>query len=576
MSQVIQIAKELALPIDVATEACAFIARRGGGKTYAASLLAELLIRAGVQVLVLDLVGKWWGLRLAADGKTASGLDVAILGGLRGDIPLEATGGRLVAETAVSTGSSMIFDLSQFSIRDRRRFAAEFAEALWSAKKRQDPPVPVMLFVEESQIIVPQKVGRDEAVMVGRYEELIRLGRNFGIGTTLISQRPQSVNKEVLSQVECLFVGQTNGAHERKALLEWISDKGMDRKLVDELPSLRPGQMWLWSPGWLRVLERLQIATKSTFDASATPKVGDRHKAAAVLAPLDLAKLRAAMAETVERARRDDPRELQREIVKLRSQIAKLEQVADMEARAAVAEEVRQAKADAAVHSKFMRSVETSINGMEAALNVLKIAIAAAAETQVTTPTESVRRVENRTHVSLPPSPARQRPTRSQAISADAGSELGKGERAVLSAIAMYPGGADRDQLSVLTGYKRSSRDTYIQRLTSGGYADASNGRVVATEAGIAALGSEYEPLPTGEDLARYWLDRLPEGERSVLKVLLEHNGEEVERGTIDERTGYRRSSRDTYLQRLGSRRLVERGHGGRVRAAAALFDGER
>jgi hypothetical protein len=35
---------------------------------------------------------------------------------------------------------------------------------------------------------------------------------------------------------------------------------------------------------------------------------------------------------------------------------------------------------------------------------------------------------------------------------------LGSGERAVLTAVCQYPAGAARDQLTVLTGYKRSSR----------------------------------------------------------------------------------------------------------------------
>jgi DNA helicase HerA-like ATPase len=65
-----------------------------------------------------------------------------------------------------------------------------------------------MLVIEESQLIIPQFTGGgDVARMVGIYEEIIRLGRNYGIGCTMISQRPQSVNKEVLNQTECLFVG---------------------------------------------------------------------------------------------------------------------------------------------------------------------------------------------------------------------------------------------------------------------------------------------------------------------------------------------------------------------------------
>ena len=38
-------------------------------------------------------------------------------------------------------------------------------------------------------------------------------------------------------------------------------------------------------------------------------------------------------------------------------------------------------------------------------------------------------------------------------------------QRQVLIAVAQYPEGVEREQLSVLTGYKRSTRDAYLQRL---------------------------------------------------------------------------------------------------------------
>lgn len=51
------ISEEQKLPIDAATQTFAFIARKGAGKTYAAGKLVELLMDAGVQVVVLDTVG---------------------------------------------------------------------------------------------------------------------------------------------------------------------------------------------------------------------------------------------------------------------------------------------------------------------------------------------------------------------------------------------------------------------------------------------------------------------------------------------------------------------------------------
>ena len=68
-----------------------------------------------------------------------------------------------------------------------------------------------------------------------------------------------------------------------------------------------------------------------------------------------------------------------------------------------------------------------------------------------------------------------------------------------------------------------------------------------------------------------FWRGKLPEGERRILDLLINAYPNEVERETIDNATGYRRSSRDAYIARLKSRRLVEIvGRG--VKAADNLF----
>src|SRR4051812_9684829 len=104
--------KPFHLPIDACTQTFAFIARKGAGKTYAAGKLVEELMDAGVQVAILDSVGNWWGLRVAEDGKSP-GYDIPVLGGLRGDIPLEASGGALIADILADSGQSLIIDISQ-------------------------------------------------------------------------------------------------------------------------------------------------------------------------------------------------------------------------------------------------------------------------------------------------------------------------------------------------------------------------------------------------------------------------------------------------------------------------------
>jgi DNA helicase HerA-like ATPase len=126
---------DLKLPIDAATQTFAFIGRKGSGKTYAAGKLVEELIDAKVQCVILDTVGNWYGLRLAADGKKPSGLEIPLLGGLRGDIPLKPEAGHMVADLVTDTGRSIVLDLSQFSFEGRRQFATAFGRQLWQRKK---------------------------------------------------------------------------------------------------------------------------------------------------------------------------------------------------------------------------------------------------------------------------------------------------------------------------------------------------------------------------------------------------------------------------------------------------------
>lgn len=66
-------------------------------------------------------------------------------------------------------------------------------------------------------------------------------------------------------------------------------------------------------------------------------------------------------------------------------------------------------------------------------------------------------------------------------------------------------------------------------------------------------------------------LRELPDGERRVLEVVAKRYPRAVQREAIDEATGYKRSSRDTYIQRLGARKLVSIASGGLVAMSEEL-----
>jgi hypothetical protein len=579
----LHIADELSLPIEAVTEALAFLGRRGSGKSYASQLLAEQFFKAKAQFVALDPVGNWYGLRLDADGKSP-GIPIPVFGGLQGDIPIEPTAGKIIADTIIDRGISAIVDVSQFEHdTEKARFATDFGARFYYRKKQS--PSAVHLFLEECQEFVPQNPQKEETRMLHAYQRIVKLGRNFGIGVSMISQRPEEVNKKVLNLAELLFVFQLTGTHERDAVKRWIRDKSIDEDLDAILPKLQRGAPRVWSPGWLQISKVVHIKAKTTFDASSTPKVGAGSVVARELSPIDLEKLRADMAATIERAKADDPKELKREVARLKAELAK----SGNERQKVATPVVDQGAIDRAVHAAldkqrrdFLKSIGVVQRSFDAVDRNIGAAVSAASNTLAELGKLAVPEPSTNGHGSgvlasspLPAKRASAPATRLPRHVPDAsfdGGDLPEGERKILTAAAQYPEGATREQISLLVGLKRSTRDRYIQYLQQKGLVVAnSSGTVTATDEGVRMLG-DFEPLPKGEELRQHWLAKLPEGESRILRLLLEGYPDAVDRDAITEHTGLQRSTRDRYLQYLQARKLVttERGI---ARASEILFE---
>ncbi len=324
-----EIVPGLHLPMDAVTRRMAVIATSGAGKTYGAMKLAEIMLAQKHQVIALDVAGPWWGLRLAADGESP-GFNVAVFGGPHGDVPLVADGGALLADTLVDTRVSAVIDLSEFSDAEIARFCSAFAERFFSRKKSS--PSPVHLFIEEAHELMPQNPEREQNLMLNRWKKLTRQGRNHGIGWTLVSQAPQSLNKRCLNLAECVITLRLFGAHERKAVTDWVAQVAPDPKqavarINADSPYLDDGHAFVWSPQWLKRMgeKPLKIRPKTSFDSSKTPEPGD--PVIETLPPpkaLDLDALAVAMKDAVEKAKADDPKALRTEIARLNAQVKRL------------------------------------------------------------------------------------------------------------------------------------------------------------------------------------------------------------------------------------------------------------
>jgi hypothetical protein len=549
----LSISDQLSLPVDAATQTFAFIGRKGSGKTYGSGKLTELLIDSGIQVAILDTVGNWYGLRLAANGKD-KGIDIPIVGGLRGDIPLEPTGGALIADVLIDSGRSMIIDASQFTKADRQRFATAFGERLWKRKKAEHDPTPIQLIMEESQLIVPENVRGDSAAMVGIYEEIIRLGRNYGIGVTMITQRPQSVNKEVLNQTECLMVFQVNGAHERKALRDWIVHQGMDPQILNELPSLKPGECYVWSPQWLSILKKIKIGKKRTFDSTSTPKAGGTFRGKA-LAAIDMADLQTKMQATIDKAKSDDPRELKKKI-------AELEKLLAQKPIAPAKEKIKELPViTKAQFEKFEKTYNKIISEAERHGKAMAMFWETQHEEAVAM-LEAVKSVNKGLNGKAAPIESVQveRPVKKQQVQKSEGVDLGKCAKTILKVLAQRSDvDTDKNQLAALSGYSVNSGGfkNSLSSLRQGGLIGGF-GPIRITELGYQTIGDDYEPLPTGPALQDYWYAKLGKAESTILHALIE--GGVMDKNTISERTGYSINSGGfkNALSRLRTLKLIE------------------
>lgn len=322
MTRRLHLSVDLTLPLDAVTQTFAIVAKRRVGKTYTASVMAEEMIKAKLPIVVLDPTGAWWGLRASADG-TKAGLPVIIIGGAHGDLPLEETSGKIIADLVVDHPGFYIVDLSQTaSGAAQDRFVTDFAERLY--RRKATATFPLHVFVDEADAFAPQKPQPGQQRMLGAIDTLIRRGGLRGIGMTSITQRPAVLNKNVLTQSETLIVLRITAPQDQDAVDDWIKRNGTKEErdeMMGALASLKKGEAYVWSPSWLEMFKRVVIRERDTFNSSATPEVGETRVEPKVLAAVDLATLRERLAETIEKVKADDPDELHKEIAGLKKQL---------------------------------------------------------------------------------------------------------------------------------------------------------------------------------------------------------------------------------------------------------------
>lgn len=509
-------------------------ASSGAGKSW---LLRRLLEQSHgkVQQIVIDPEGEFSSLR--------EKYDYVLAARHGGDTLADPRTAKLLAERLLEVGVSAILDIYELPSHDRVRFVRLFLEALVDAPKKLWHPVLVVL--DEAHVYCPES---GEAESANAVKGLCSRGRKRGFCAVLATQRLSKLAKDAAAELNNKLIGRTSLDVDMARAGDELGFTKADRL---KLRNLEDGEFYAFGPALSRVVTQVHVGGVKTMH----PKAGGL----AAVVPAPSAKIKALLPKLSDLPAEAEARE--KTVAELRADLATARRELTEAKRAQPKVETKTIE-KSVVKAKDLARIQTLIDRALSASGAMAVVAKTISDALARRPAETPA-VQ---HPVLPPqmrSENRQSQKPSEKIPRNDTAALPPGELAILTAVVQYPG-LDRKRLSVLVGYKKSSRDAYIARLSNRGYVTA-NQKLYPTDAGREALGDSYEPVPTGHALIEFWRDKLPEGELRIFNLLL-IGGPVMARDTIRESTGKKKSSTDAYLARLKARGLVADADRGAVR----------
>lgn len=250
------------IPADYVTQKAAILAVTGSGKSYGAGDIIEEFLKNNIPFVLLDLMGAHYGL--------ASSYPITIIGGSQGS-PLFIYNGPSYAHKIIDN-NAVIFDLSEFDDSEIQTFVADLLNELFKIHTmiRQ----PRHIFVEEAEVVFPQTNFENSKKSLLAGNKIMKRGRAIGLGMTLISQRPQDINKKTLSQSQCTFIMHLEGIQELEVVRKMLVNVENKSELIDKILHFQKGEALLYSPSWLGRIETFKFRKRETYHAGDTPELG--------------------------------------------------------------------------------------------------------------------------------------------------------------------------------------------------------------------------------------------------------------------------------------------------------------
>lgn len=574
----------MSAPIEILNQHVAVLGKTRSGKSSVMRGLVERLIQEGRPVCIIDPKGDWWGIKLAKDGKHR-GFPVVIFGGEHADIPIDEHSGQLVAELFATENRPCLIDLGGWMVGPRTRFWIDFASTLFRHTKGSR-----WLAVDEIHNFAPKgKVFDAEAGKALHWtNRLASEGLGKGLQMLFASQRPQKVHNDTLTSAETLIAMRVLHPSDRGAVSDWIKGCGDSEgsEVLGSLAQMERGEGWVWSPEIGFGPKRIKFPMFNTYD-SFRPQTVDETNRLTGWAEVNLDEIRKKFASSIEKAKAEDPKELQRRIRELEAQLKTLPAGADAGARIKELETQlkrrelewndtfeRQARDVARIEKHLADIVAIANRGMGQSTNPPdRIILSGSPGIHLTTFTRSSLS-DRQSHPRASQRPERIR--RDQGTAVDDGKLGAGGMRRMLTALAQCPNGLTKQQIGVRAGLssKSGSFGTYLGKLRSNSWVEDRAGKIFINDAGMKALGP-FDELPTGAALLGYWLNELGNtGAARMLQALYDQRGAPLNKHQLGEATGLSAQSGSfgTYLGRLRSLELID-GSGEALVASSIFFE---
>jgi len=235
----------------------------GSGKSNTAGKICEEILEKGIPLMVIDAEGEYYGLK--------ENFEILHVGADEEcDLQVGPEHAGKIAELALKKNIPIILDVSGYIEESKvNELVYKVSKRLFDMEKKLNKPFPV--FVEEAHEFIPENGSRGkDGKVTNMLVRIAKRGRKRGLGICALSQRPASVSKNFITQCDYRIWHKLKWDNDRK-----VVKRVLNKEYAEEVKDLTVGQGLLEAEFLDFDVRTVKFLKKNTFDAGATPDLGE-------------------------------------------------------------------------------------------------------------------------------------------------------------------------------------------------------------------------------------------------------------------------------------------------------------